>query len=434
MTLPPDDEAVAPRPIDLDQKAIQILRENEWGDYTLPTKGLYPYQWNWDSMFVALGFSEIDLDRGWTEVESLFQGQWANGMAAHIVFRRDDPSYFPGPSIWQSKHSVPTSGCSQPPVAATVVRDLYEKDPVLGAERLAEIFPKLMSWHRWFHTMRVTSGGTAIAVTHPWESGRDNSPDWDVALARVDPTGIAPYQRKDTSHVDPTMRPTSFEYDRYLKLVEFGRDCGWDHTHITREGPFAVADPGITFILMRADRDLRYLAEVLKKHAAVREIEKWLHHARPAARYLWNEEIGAYAARDLRTDERADGVSSVAFLSYYAGLTSSRRDAKLQKTLDRILESAPFGIPSFDPSHAKFDAKRYWRGPSWAIINYLVARGLSEFGFERKADRIRQATRAAIQKSGFHEYFNPLTGEGYGGANFTWTAAIWLAWASPKTD
>ncbi len=385
-------------------------------------------------MFVALGFSEIDLDRGWTEVESLFQGQWANGMAAHIVFRKDDPSYFPGPSIWQSKHSVPTSGCSQPPVAATVVRDLYEKDPNVGAARLADLFPKLMSWHRWFHTMRVTSGGAAIAVTHPWESGRDNSPDWDLPLAKVDPTGIAPYQRKDTKHVDPTMRPTSFEYDRYLKLVEFGRDCGWDHTHITREGPFAVADPGITFILMRADRDLRYLAEVLKKHAAVREIDGWLLHARHAARYLWNDEIGAYAARDLRTDERAEGVSSVAFLSYYAGIASSRRDAKLQRPLDRILDSAPFGIPSFDPQHPKFDAKRYWRGPSWSIINYLVARGLAEFGFERKAERIRMATRAAIQQSGFHEYFNPLTGEGYGGANFTWTAAIWLAWASPKTD
>ena len=423
-----------PRARNLDQQAIRILRENEWGDYTLPTKGLYPYQWNWDSMFVALGFAEIDVDRAWTEVESLFEGQWANGMAAHIVFRRDDPSYFPGPSIWKSNHPVPTSGCSQPPVAATVARDLYEKDPAMGKERLIELFPKLMGWHRWFHTMRVISGGSAIAVTHPWESGRDNSPDWDEALGNVDPTGIAPYQRKDLGHVDATMRPTNFQYDRYLKLVEFGRDCGWDHTHITREGPFAVADPGITFILMRADRDLRYLAEVLQKHAAVREIEGWLRQSRAAARYLWNADIGAYAARDLRTGKFSDGVSSVAFLSYYAGISASRRDAQLQKTLDRLLEAAPYGIPSFDPEHEKFDAKRYWRGPSWAIINFLVARGLAEFGFAGKAQRIRESTRAAVQKSGFYEYFNPQTGEGYGGNNFTWTAAIWLAWASPETD
>ena len=136
----------------------------------------------------------------------------------------------------------------------------------------------------------------------------------------------------------------------------------------------------------------------------------------------------------MRTGLKADGVSSVAFLSYYAGLTSSRRDAKLQRTLDRILESAPYGIPSFDPNHKKFDSRRYWRGPSWAIINYLIARGLAEFGFERKAKTIRKMTRDAIELSGFSEYFDPLTGAGYGGKHFTWTAAIWVAWASPKAE
>lgn len=418
----------------LDRRAITILRQNEWGDYTLPTRGLYPYQWNWDSMFVALGFAEFDLSRAWTEVETLFQGQWKNGMAAHIVFRQDHPSYFPGPSVWGGTHSTATSGCSQPPVAATVVRDLYERDPVAGRARLQELFPKLMAWHRWFHTMRVISGGSVIAVTHPWESGRDNSPDWDEALANVDPSGIAPYQRKDTGHVDAAMRPTNEEYDRYLKLVEYGRSTGWDHAHITREGPFAVADPGVTFILMRADRDLRALALELGKENQAHEIDTWLYHAEEAADYLWCGELDAYAARDLRTDRHARGVSSVAFLSCYAGFTVSRRDARLHSTMRRILNAAPFALPSFDPEHPKFDARRYWRGPAWAVVNYLVARGLAEYGFEAEAHRIRMDTRSLIRKSGFFEYFNPLNGEGAGGTDFTWTAAIWLAWASPMTD
>ncbi|MDQ8202358.1 trehalase family glycosidase [Pelagicoccus sp. SDUM812003] len=437
MKLPSTEQTtpnVRPKKLDLDQRAISILRENEWGDYTLPTKGLYPYQWNWDSMFVALGFSEIDLDRAWTEVESLFQGQWKNGMAAHIVFRRDSPSYFPGPKIWGGTHEVPTSGCSQPPVAATIVRDLYEKDPVQGKKRLLDLFPRLMRWHRWFHTMRVISGGAAIAVTHPWESGRDNSPDWDEALDDVDPSGVTPYTRKDLGHVDAAMRPTNAQYDRYIKLVEYGRNCGWDHAQITREGPFAVADPGITFILMRADRDLQALARYLEKESAVHEIDTWLYRDKIAADYLWNDDIDAYAARNMRNGQHSDGVSSVSFLSYYAGITKPKRDAKLQRTLNRILSIAPYSLPSFDPEHPKFDSKRYWRGPTWAIINYLVARGLSEYGFEEKANRIRLDTRRVIQKSGFYEYFDPITGEGSGGNNFTWTAAIWLAWASPMTD
>lgn len=417
--------------IDYEKEAIRILRENEWGGYTLPAKGLYPYQWNWDSMFVALGFAEFDLDRAWEEVETLFAGQWRNGMAAHIVFRRKAASYFPGPDVWRAGEAMPTSGCSQPPVAATVVRELYERDPVAGRPRLETLFPKLMAWHRWFHTMRVVSGGAAIAVTHPWESGRDNSPDWDEALANVDPAGVAPYVRRDLDHVDPSMRPTQADYDRYIRLVEWGRDHGWDHAQITREGPFAVADPGITFILMRADADLLHLARLLAVPGAAAEIEGWQAKRHDAADQLWSEPLGAYVARDLRTGRRAQGISSVAFLAPYAGWVDARRDGRLMDHLRRFLERVRYGVPSFDPDDPRFDPRRYWRGPSWAIVNYLIARGLRERGAEAEARRIRADTRAMIEKSGFFEYFNPLDGSGAGGRNFTWTAAIWLAWASP---
>jgi hypothetical protein len=352
-------------------------------------------------------------------------------MAAHIVFRRDDPSYFPGPKVWGGTHSLATSGLSQPPVAASVVRDLYERDPGLGLERLKAIFPRLMAWHRWFHTMRVVSGGAAIAVTHPWESGRDNSPDWDEALGNVDPAGVTPYERRDLNHVDPSMRPTNAQYDRYIKLVEYGRETGWDHAQITREGPFAVADPGITFILMRADRDLLALATILGIKGAEHELDKWLWKRRQAADLLWNEAQGAYLARDMRSMKSSEGISSVAFLSFYAGLSDPDRDPALLANLHRMIEATKYSIASFDPEHPKFDSRRYWRGPAWAIINYLVARGLKEQGYTDLASKIRMDTREMIRQAGFFEYFDPTDGKGSGGDNFTWTAAIWLAWASP---
>ena len=41
--------------------------KNDRGGYTVPTAGLYPYQWNWDSAFVALGFNQFDkIARGWS--------------------------------------------------------------------------------------------------------------------------------------------------------------------------------------------------------------------------------------------------------------------------------------------------------------------------------------------------------------------------------
>ena len=54
----------------LDAQARDILRRNDRGGYTVPTAGLYPYQWNWDSVFAAWGFATFDLPRAWQEIET----------------------------------------------------------------------------------------------------------------------------------------------------------------------------------------------------------------------------------------------------------------------------------------------------------------------------------------------------------------------------
>ena len=42
------------------------------------------------------------------------------------------------------------------------------------------------------------------------------------------------------------------------------------------------------------------------------------------------------------------------------------------------------------------------------------------------ATRIRDDTRRLIKTGGLSEYFDPTDGKGVGGADFSWTAAIWL--------
>ena len=87
----------------LDSIARSILLGNDRGGYTVPTDGLYPYQWNWDSAFAAAGFATFDIPRAWAEVETLFGGQWPSGMVPHILFHRPDPGYFPGPDVWGAR-------------------------------------------------------------------------------------------------------------------------------------------------------------------------------------------------------------------------------------------------------------------------------------------------------------------------------------------
>jgi hypothetical protein len=57
------NEANSERPsIDVDSAAT-ILRQNDRGGYSVPTDGLYPFQWNWDSAITALGWMTIDEGR-----------------------------------------------------------------------------------------------------------------------------------------------------------------------------------------------------------------------------------------------------------------------------------------------------------------------------------------------------------------------------------
>ena len=49
-------------------------------------------------------------------------------MIPHIVFHQRDEGYFPGPDVWGTGRTPPTSGITQPPVLATVVRKLWEDE------------------------------------------------------------------------------------------------------------------------------------------------------------------------------------------------------------------------------------------------------------------------------------------------------------------
>ena len=41
-------------------EAIRIIKMNDLGGYTVPTNRLYPYRWNWDSGFTALGIWHLN--------------------------------------------------------------------------------------------------------------------------------------------------------------------------------------------------------------------------------------------------------------------------------------------------------------------------------------------------------------------------------------
>jgi len=417
----------------LTQTAIDILARNDKGSFTIPTKGLYPYQWNWDSAFCALGIATYDSERAWREIGSLIAGQWPDGMIPSIIFRSDDPDYFPGPSRWgKTPGPIPSTGISQPPVLATVVHKLTRAGTAQDRARQSEVFDAIYRWHAWWHEARSMDG--VIATVHPWETGRDNCPEWNIGLdAMTVAPDLAPYTRMDNKHVDPSFRPSQEQYDKYLTIIQFGQSVDWDQRRLTDEGPFLMADPNLHFVLLRADKDLRAMAaELGKPKAVIDQLDAWITKSEAARDMIWNADLGAFTARDLRSGAFCNGFSNCSPLCFYADSGSPAQRAQTLDHMTRIAAKVEYMLPSWDPEAPDFEAQRYWCGPLWPQMNYMIALGLAEQGHADMAARIQNDLCRAIEKSGFWECFNPETGEGCVGKDFSWTAAVWLSWQHDK--
>lgn len=410
------------------EQACQILRDNDRGGYTVPTAGLYPFQWLWDSGFTALGWAKFDEPRAWQEFDLLFRGQWANGMLPHIIFHQAEASYFPGPDVWGSDHNPPTSGITQPPVIAPVLWHLREnaQNPTLAHQAIRRLFPKVMAYHRWFHAARDPQNTGLVAVVHPWESA-DNSPLWDASFARilVDPD-LPPYTRRDTSLVDAAERPHKRDYDRYLSLLYAFRRVGYDPQKVWEISPFRIVDVTINSILLRANRDLKKLALLLGESTL--EIDEWIARGEAGLQSLWNPETGFFEAVDQITQTRIDIPTSAGFMPLYAGAATPSQAKLLCERVEGWAKQVQYLLPSNDPAHPTFEARRYWRGPIWAIMNWMIADGFNGYKRPDLALRLRQDILELVGKHGFAEYFDPQTGQGLGGGHFSWTAAIVLDW------
>lgn len=406
----------------LHSAAIDILKINDRGSYTVPTKGLYPFQWNWDSCLTALGQRHFDPARALTEIETLFAHQWPCGMVPHIIFHQTDDGYFPGPDVWDCRRPVPTSGITQPPVAGFALRRLLESAPDLRA-RARPLLAKITAWHRWFHATRDPQGTGLIAIIHPWESGRDNSVDWDIPFERVPTDGIAPYTRRDTQHADPAHRPTKDQYDRYIWLVERFRGLGWQTDRLHAASPFQVVDPGFNAILIRSCLDLADLAQGLGDTAIAQENRALAEKGLAALSTLWADVHGQYLCLDRVTGALIESPSSGGLLAAFAPIPSDHA-ARIAATIDA--HGTRFRVASHAPGTPGFDAKRYWRGPVWLVVNYMIADGLARAGEAEAAARITRSSLNLIRDSGFAEYYDPMTGEPLGGTQFTWTAAMVL--------
>jgi glycogen debranching enzyme len=410
----------------LDAAAREVLAANDRGGYTVPTAGLYPFQWNWDSAFVAMGFATFDPDRALTELERLVEGQWDDGMIPHIVFHAPSDSYFPGPEVWGTRHAVPTSGISQPPVLGLALRFVAARAGASERPRIAALAHAAARSHAWWRRARDPEGIGLVAILHPWETGSDNSPAWDVAFARVPQTTTTTIRRRDTGHVDAAMRPRDEDYRRYIHLLDTYRGLGWEPAAMWRATPFRIAEVQVSAILCRAAQDLAALFDELGEAQAAASERALAAHLAAGLEAAWRPALARFVSRDLISGQDIIAPTQAGFLPLLAlDLDAARSEAMLAE-MARWSAGCALGLPTTPPGDPAFDAKRYWRGPVWAVVDWLLADGLRRNGRPDAAEALLRPLLDAIAREGFAEYFDPLTGAGLGGGRFSWTAAAWL--------
>ncbi len=131
---------------------------------------------------------------------------------------------------------------------------------------------------------------------------------------------------------------------------------------------------------------------------------------------IWVESIPAAGAASGRAR-----WSSLAPLALPGMPEEVRRRLVEEHLLDPRRYKAATGIPSVARSEPTFNPRfslwRCWRGP-WMNTAWLLVPAMIELGYTSEAERIVHSLELAVQRHGYREYYNPLSGRGLAARGF----------------
>ncbi len=307
---------------------------------------------------------------GW---DQFFNGQLAcfedpegamETVRAHLAYQLPE-GYLANCSHWdipqRDSRVFVTADRSQPPVGAMCVWKMHERRP--DNEFLAEVYPALVRWSRWWHTARDGNGNGLLE----WGDGLG-----DYKSARLE-TGW-----DDTPHFEGVeMAGTQMTAD----AVDLNALWSLDALYLARIAD-AIGKP----------------AEA-KQHRADHESM----NARINDR-LWNEQLGIYCSRNWKDtpDGQPSFLTRITPMNFYplaCGAATGKRAARLLEGLYRedrfwgewMLPTLPFDDPDWSKQH-------YWKGHVWPPPNYIIWLGLKEYADPaRRAEFAKRSVRLFMQ-------------------------------------
>ena len=379
-------------------------------DFVCPSEGTYPFQWFWDSCFHAIVLTHIDLERAKAELRSLLMNAQPDGLVPHVTFWQRD-RYEPMLATYAIAYRTPhLSDCMQPPLLAEAVAAVVDRGGGLDFAR--EVMPAVRRYYDWLDRVRDPDRDGLVAVLQPDETGLDHTPKFDAYL------GIAA-----CSHAELTAA--------WHRVADPYAEVGRDPARMFALDRFVVEDVMVNTIYAE---NQRVLADLLDR----------LGDAGGAAEYRSRagRTAGALLARCLdadrelffdlagREERRLETVTFTCLFPLLLPELPSEIAAALARHLDDPrafaarypVPTVAMAEPSFCPD--RLDGSLVFRGTTWVNVNWYLARGLRRHGFDQLARRIEDASVELVERSGFREYYNPHTGEGFGAEGFSWSALV----------
>jgi hypothetical protein len=386
--------------------------------YIAPALKPYPFQWFWDTCFHVVMLARLD-ECEWAKknLRSLFAMQEDNGFVGHMIFwrqvlplRRSD--VLQARPTWRAIRPH-MSALIQPSLVGTALLACYEE----SGDRafLKEMFPRLRRYHDWLAQNRDFDGDGLLTIISPFESGIDWKPSYDEVLG---------YRRRVTRR----LLLTSSLYWRAVANDAWNFVLRYDLPRIRRRGGFLVKDAGFNAIYAFDLHAMERLAALADEDGTV-FAERRRRVAASILKLMYDE--GAAAFLDLRQPQGSRIPVRTATIFFPLAI-----DEVDQEVAERVLSAhfdredgfaTPLPLPSVevaDRAFCPYESWFLWRGPAWACINWFLYHALKRRGFDERAERLRRSLWTAIEKSGFREYYNPFSGEGYGAHDFTWSGLL----------
>ena len=196
-------------------------------------------------------------------------------------------------------------------------------------------------------------------------------------------------------------------------------------------------------------RAMSYLAEQLKNGEARTMYALMADSLRDAVReYCWDEKDGMYYSVDLNLVKYTGEPQIIfgkpfvlhqgaprnypcliqrigcwsGFMTLWAGIATEEQAQRMVKEnlLDERTFCGTYGVRTLSKLEKMYNLRATnnpsnWQGPLWGISNYMVFRGLADYGLDKEARMMAEKTVALfgedLKKNGaLHEYYDPDTG------------------------